>query len=158
VTVEREYLDKFLDIQREALIDAVSGLTDEQSRAKLVSSLTTPIALVKHAAAAERSWFQRTISGWAPERFTGYARGDDASFEVPEDQTLAQVIDEFRQASAVSREIAATHDLDEEFEHWRLGDVSMRFIYLHMIRELARHAGHADILVEQLTRPITGSA
>lgn len=154
MSVEREYLDKFLDVQRDALIDAVSGLTDEQARTKLVTSLTTPISLVKHCAAAERSWFQRTISGWGPEKFTGYARGDDASFEVPADQTLAQVIDEFRQACAISRELGASHDLDEEFAHWRLGDVSMRFIYLHMIRELARHAGHADILVEQLTRPI----
>jgi len=48
-----------------------------------------------------------------------------------------------------SRLIAATQALDDEYP-WHLGPVSLRFIYAHMIQELARHAGHGDILVEQI--------
>ena len=45
--------------------------------------------------------------------------------------------------------MAADHDLDEQFP-WHQGPVNLRFIYGHMIAEFARHAGHGDILVEQI--------
>jgi len=48
-----------------------------------------------------------------------------------------------------SRQVAEAHALDEQFP-WHQGSVSLRFIYAHMIAELARHAGHCDVLVEQL--------
>ena len=66
----------------------------------------------------------------------------------PED-TVDSALGAFHAACRRSREVAAAHDLDEQFP-WHRGPVSLRFIYLHMIAELARHAGHGDILVEQL--------
>jgi hypothetical protein len=51
---------------------------------------------------------------------------------------------------AVSRSIAASHELTDTAPHPELGQVSLRWIYVHMIDETARHAGHADILREQL--------
>lgn len=47
-------------------------------------------------------------------------------------------------------QVAAAHDLDDLAVHDRRGPVSLRWIYLDMVRELARHAGHGDILREQL--------
>ena len=61
-----------LDASRTALIGSVARLTDAQSRSRLVPSLTTPIALVKHCAAAERVWFQRTVAGLAEAECDGY--------------------------------------------------------------------------------------
>ena len=55
----------------------------------------------------------------------------------------------FAAAGEHSRAVAASHDLDEQFP-WHHGPVSLRFVYVHMIAELARHAGHGDILAEQL--------
>ncbi|MGH3435357.1 MAG: DUF664 domain-containing protein [Sciscionella sp.] len=49
-----------------------------------------------------------------------------------------------------SREIAANHSMDDTAEHHLVGTVNLRFIYLGMIGDIARHAGHADILVEQI--------
>ena len=49
-----------------------------------------------------------------------------------------------------SDELAAKHDLDDTVEHHHVGTVSLRFIYVGMIAEVSRHAGHADILVEQI--------
>ncbi len=116
----------------------------------MVPSLTTPIGLIKHCGAAERVWFQRTIDGLDESRCDGYARGDDYGWMVPPEQTLAQVIAEYESAAARSRAIARTVSDDEVFVHYRRGTVSFSWICAHMIEELARHAGHADILVEQI--------
>jgi hypothetical protein len=56
---------------------------------------------------------------------------------------------DFDEACDISRAVAAAHDLDETWP-WYDGPVSLRYVYGHMIAELARHAGHGDILVEQL--------
>lgn len=148
---ERKILETVLDANRFALVDSVSGLSDAQARMRLVPSLTTPLSLVKHCAAAERVWFQRTLAGLPPSRCDGYATGDDRSWLTSDTETVGDVIAEYERACARSRDIAARHELDEVAEHYRRGAVTLRWIYTHMIEELARHAGHADILVEQIS-------
>lgn len=81
----------------------------------------------------------------------GYAIADNGSFVVADDETLAGVIAEFERASERSRVIAADFDLDDITTRPRVGDVSLRFIYLLLIEDFARHAGHGDILEEQIT-------
>jgi hypothetical protein len=143
---ERFLLENMLDRNRAGLIHTVHGLTDEEARRRLVPSLTTPIALIKHAAAAERMWFQRFLeSGGDTPR-----PGETGSFTVGENETLADVIAEFERASERSRLIAAHYDLNDTKQHPRVGTISIRWIYLLMIEEFARHAGHSDILCEQL--------
>ncbi len=147
---ERELLENTLQLQRCELLAAVSGLSDAQARLGLVPSLTTPISLVKHCAAAERIWFQRTLAGWPVDECTGKAVGGDTSFLVTDHETLDDVVAEYEAACVISDDIAARHDLDDTAEHSLVGTVSLRFIYLGLIAEVARHAGHADILVEQI--------
>lgn len=147
---ERDLLENTLQLHRFELVAAVDGLSDAQARLHLVPSLTTPISLVKHCAAAERIWFQRTLAGRRLEHCTGHAIGGDDSFQVADNETLAQVIDEYAAACATSDDIASHHALDDTAEHSLVGTVSLRFIYLGMIGEVARHAGHADILAEQI--------
>ncbi|MFF0488467.1 DUF664 domain-containing protein [Nocardia sp. NPDC004068] len=65
-------------------------------------------------------------------------------------ESLAEVIAEYAAACARSREIAARFELDDVVEHHLVGAVNLRFVYLGMIGDIARHAGHADILVEQI--------
>ena len=156
---ERELLENTLDLNRAEIVAAVGGLTDSEARAKLVPSLTTPISLIKHCAAAERIWFQRTLAGIDAEACDGFAvTGGEASFNVSDDETLADVIAEYLRACDRSRQLAADHGLDDTAEHRIAGTVSLRFIYVNMIAEVARHAGHADILVEQVRaqRPASG--
>jgi hypothetical protein len=147
---ERELLENTLELNRAELVRAVQQLSDTQARAKLVPSLTTPISLVKHCAAAERIWFQRTLAGISLDACDGHATGGDGSFHVTDDETLAQVIDEYIAACRRSNELAAGFQLDDVAKHHVVGTVSLRFIYLGMIAEVARHAGHADILAEQI--------
>ncbi|MGW4848330.1 DinB family protein [Nocardia brasiliensis] len=147
---ERTLIENMLDRNREALIDTVRGLSEADARRKLVASLTTPISLIKHAAGAERIWFQRFWAGLDEADCDGYSRRDEGTFAVAEDESLADVIAEFERASERSREIAAGFDLDDTKDNPREGKVSMRWTLLAMIEEFARHAGHGDILREQI--------
>jgi len=147
---ERELLEGFLEYHRNVVRGKLRGLSEADARRRLVPSLTTPIGLVKHAAAVERAWFQHYLGGQPREQIAGNARGDTASWEVGDDETIATVTAEYDQACAESRRIAADADLDHTVPHDRLGPVSLRWIYVHMIREHARHIGHADILREQI--------
>ncbi|MEV6670947.1 DinB family protein [Streptomyces sp. NPDC051162] len=145
---ERQLLEYMLDHTRAELIDTVSGLSETEARRRLVPSMTTPIGLVKHAAFAERNWFQRVLAGLPDSECDGAMVGE-ASFVVGDDETVADVIAEFERASARARTIAADIDLDVIRQHPVFGTVSLRWIYLLMIQEFARHAGHGDILREQ---------
>ena len=49
--------------------------------------------------------------------------------------------------------ITSSHSLDDVALHNRRSPLSLRWIYLHLVRELARHAGHGDILREQILEP-----
>lgn len=144
-------LEHMLDRNRQALIDTARGLSEADARRRLVTSLTTPIGLIKHAAFAERRWFQRILHGLDESECDGYATPDDGSFVVAHGETLADVIAEFERASGRSRAIAADYKLDDTGTHPSAGDVSLRFIYLLLIEEFARHAGHGDTLREQIT-------
>lgn len=147
---ERVVVENVLDRNREALIATVRGLSDEDARRRLVASLTTPISLIKHAAAAERIWFQRFWADMAESECDGYSRRDEGTFTVDEDESLSDVIAEFERASLRSRVIASRFELDATKVNPLEGVVSMRWTLLAMIEEFARHAGHGDILREQI--------
>ncbi|HEY9565134.1 MAG TPA: DUF664 domain-containing protein [Nocardioides sp.] len=147
---ERAMLENMVALNRESLIDSVEKLTEAEARQRLVPSLTTPLGLVNHVAAAERSWFQRRVAALPEDEWDGHAYGDDASFAVTDEDTIASAIRQLRSAAARSATIAAPLDLDFTIEHDHHGTLSLRWILLHMVREIARHAGHMDILVEQL--------
>lgn len=147
---EREIIEDMLDRNRQALIESVRGLSEADARRRLVTSLTTPISLLKHAAAAERIWFQRFWADLDQSECDGYSHRDEGTFAVSDDESLPDVIAEFERASRRSRAIAAGFELDDTKENPREGTVSMRWTLLAMIQEFARHAGHGDILREQI--------
>ncbi|MFE4499767.1 DinB family protein [Rhodococcus sp. NPDC056743] len=151
---ERSIIENMLDRNREALIETVRGLSDDDARRQLVASLTTPISLIKHAAAAERIWFQRFWVGLDESECDGYSRRDDGTFAVADGESLAEVIAEFERASQRSRVIASRFHLDDTMDIPHEGTVSMRWTLLLMVQEFARHAGHGDILREQIDKPI----
>ncbi|PKZ64101.1 mini-circle protein [Gordonia terrae] len=147
---ERSVIEDMLDSNRRALIATAHGLSESDARRRLVPSLTTPISLIKHAAAAERIWFQRFWGGLAENECDGYSRRDEGTFSVADTESLAEVIAEFERASQRSREIASQFSLDDTQRQPIEGVVSMRWTMLAMIQEFARHAGHGDILREQI--------
>ncbi|MCF8605819.1 DinB family protein [Gordonia sp. HY442] len=147
---ERQIIDDAIDRNREALIATVERLPAGEVRRSLVPSATTPIGLVKHAASAERFWFQRFLAGRDESECDGPASPGEASFAVSEHERLEDVVAEFRAASEVSRSISSQLDLSDVVRNSRDEPVSVRYVLVHMVEELARHGGHADILVEQI--------
>jgi hypothetical protein len=145
---ERGVLEGLLDVQREQIAGILDGLDETDARARLVPSLTAPLSLVKHATFAERVWFHSRVGG-VSRADLGLPETVEESWVLTPEDTVASVREGFLAACEHSRRVAAGHDLDEEFE-WHVGPVNLRYMYAHMIAELARHAGHGDILVEQL--------
>lgn len=146
---DRAALEQMLDVQRAEMVGLLDGITEEQARRRLVPSLTTLLGLVKHACFVERVWFHHRVDG-VPRQQLGLPDEIDESFRLSDSDTIASVRADFEAACVRSREIAARHvDLAEQFP-WRLGPVSLRFIFAHMAQEYARHAGHGDILREQI--------
>lgn len=146
---ERKTLVDLLADNRAEILALLEDLTEEQARRRLVPSLTTLLGLVKHASQAERVWFHATIRSRDRVEIGAYADIDD-SFRLGPDDTIASVSAEFRDVCAESDRIAMSYDLEDTGTHPRLGEVSLRWMYVHMIEELARHAGHGDILREQI--------
>jgi len=148
LAAERDLLEAMLDAQRTEIAGLLDGLDDDEARRRLVPSLTTPLGLVKHATFVEKVWFHSRVAG-VPRAEVGIPDTVDESFVLEPSDTVSSVREAYVAACEGSRLIAATQALDDEYP-WHLGPVSLRFIYAHMIQELARHAGHGDILVEQI--------
>jgi len=146
---EREQIESFLHDSRAEIVGLLDGLTEEQARRRLVPSLTTLLGLVKHAAFVERVWFDVALAGQTRAEIGLPATVDD-SFILTDDDTIDSVLAQYRQAWTNADEIAAAYSLDDLAMHNRRGPLSLLWIYLHMIEELARHAGHGDILREQI--------
>jgi hypothetical protein len=74
----------------------------------------------------------------------------NATFRIEPEDTVEGLIADYDRQCELSRQIAAHNDLADTAPHHKLGKVSLRWIYVHMIEETARHAGHADVLREQI--------
>ncbi len=145
---ERSTLEAFLDDYRDIVVRKVSGLSDADARRKLVASPTTVGGLIKHLRWAEYGWFDQLLQ----ERSSDNRRTHERSWEfdfLPE-ESLATLIAEYQTQCEGSRRIAARFPLGHAVPHCRIGTVSLRWIYVHMIEETARHTGQIDILREQL--------
>ena len=152
---EREVLEAFLDMYRDIIVRKASGLSEEDIRRRFVPSDTTLAGLLQHLAAVERGWFHHQVGRIPREEIPENSKGDPSTWHVADERTIGDLVAEYQAACQRSREIAAQHDLDFAVPNARLGQVSLRWNYVHMIEETARHAGHADI-IRELTDGATG--
>ncbi|MCZ7423412.1 MULTISPECIES: DinB family protein [unclassified Micromonospora] len=141
--------ETFIDEHRRALTSCLDGLTEEQARRSLVVSRTTLLGLVKHATFVEKVWFDEAVTGRSRAEI-GIPATPDESFVLDDDDTIASVQQAHREACAASRQATSSLGLDDILPGNRRGPLPLRWVYLHVLRELAQHCGHADILREQL--------
>jgi Protein of unknown function (DUF664) len=145
----RVQFEAFLDEHRGALNRCLAGLTEEQVRRSLVASRTTLLGLVKHATFVEKVWFDEAITCRSRAEI-GIPATPDESFILDDDDTIATVQRAHRDACEASRRATSSLELDDKVHGNRRGPLPLRWVYLHVLRELAQHCGHADILREQL--------
>jgi hypothetical protein len=145
----RIQFEAFLDEHRTALNGCLDGLTEEQARRSLVPSRTTLLGLVKHATFVEKAWFDEAVT-CRPRAEIGMPPTSDESFILHDGDTIATVRQAHREACEASRRATSSMGLDDTLLSNRRGPRPLRWVYLHVLRELAQHCGHADILREQL--------
>lgn len=153
-TDERDALCAFLDKQRAALVRKVTGVSDADARRAPTASPLSLLGILKHSARWERRWFQIILAGrrfpgeWPEE---GAPEDFDEDFHVDEGDTVERWLAYYEEQTALSRELAAATDLAAHCA-WQPGaaEYNLRWVLLHMIEEVARHAGHADFIRETL--------
>ena len=145
----RAQFEAFLDELRRVLNNCLDGVTEEQARRSLVPSRTTLLGLVKHATFVEKVWFDEAVT-CRPRAEIGIPATPDESFILDDSDTIATVQQAHREACESSRRATSSLGLDDILRGNRRGPLPLRWVYLHLLRELAQHCGHADILREQL--------
>ncbi|MEU3188255.1 DinB family protein [Streptomyces sp. NPDC006923] len=156
VAGEREMLDGWLEYHRETLAVKCSGLDGKQLRETSVPpSDLSLLGLVRHMAEVERSWFRNVL---ADEKVPPIYYSDDdpdGDFHPGEDDTWDEAYATWQAEVARARELAAPHGLDDlgagpRRERTTGEPYNLRWIYIHMIEEYARHNGHADLIRERI--------
>jgi uncharacterized damage-inducible protein DinB len=148
-------LQGWLDFHRQTLLRKCSGLDGAAlARASCPPSGLSLLGLVRHMTEVERNWLRRA---WQHDLGWVYCTDEDpdGDFDRIDPTRAAADVAAFEAEVAACQGSLAGHRLDEEvaFPHPRDGShrtFSVRWIYLHMIEEYARHNGHADLLREQI--------
>ena len=149
---ERAALQSWLDYHRATLLFKCQGLTGEQLVLRTAEPSTLSLlGLVRHMTDVERAWFRRRLAGQAHLPYL-YWRDDhpDGDFDLADADGAEAVFETFRTECALADAAAAGRSLDDTFVSSDGYTLDLRWIYLHMIEEYARHNGHADILRERL--------
>lgn len=143
----RGRVEELLEEYRTALYDCVEGLTEEEARARLVPSKTTLLGLIKHVTYVEGVWFDQAVTGRTYAEI-GIATTPDRSFTLNKADTIDSIRAAYRERCERSR--ATMDELSLEDTVDGRGDRAVWALHLQVLRELAHHAGHADILREQI--------
>jgi uncharacterized damage-inducible protein DinB len=150
---ERTTLESWLDFHRATLAVKCEGLDDEQAAEPSVPpSGFTLTGLVQHLAEVERNWFRRVLAGeHAPPIYDPEADpdGPDGGFDLAENATLSAARATWQEEIAAARDLCAARALTDT-GRFMGQDVSLRWIYVHLIEEYARHNGHADLIRERI--------
>jgi Protein of unknown function (DUF664) len=163
VADERSALREFLAYHQSAYFAVSYGLTDEQARSAPTVSALSIGGLIKHATAMQGNWMARVaaapdLPAKDPRPFDVIAKEFGDQHVMRPDETLDGLVRAFETQNAKSLRLVETADLDatvpvpqdipwfpKNQEAW-----SVRWVILHVINELARHAGHADIIREAI--------
>jgi uncharacterized damage-inducible protein DinB len=150
---ERTTLDSWLDFHRATLAMKCAGLDDKQAAEPSVPpSGFTLTGLVQHLAEVERNWFRRVLAGEdAPPIYDPEAdpNAPDGGFDLAENATLAAALATWQAEISRARDLCAARALTAT-GRFMGQDVSLRWIYVHLIEEYARHNGHADLIRERI--------
>ncbi|WP_072805114.1 DinB family protein [Rhodococcoides yunnanense] len=154
LTGEKADIARMLADQRKNFLYTVKGITDEQARERTTVSELTLGGLLNHVVSNERSWMKIIADMDEHSEFDMSRMGTE--YVLGPDQTVAGLLAEFEQVAADTETALASLNLDEQIplptapwapeRTWQ----SARFTLLHILREIAQHAGHADIIRESL--------
>ncbi|MBO1753667.1 DinB family protein [Allobranchiibius sp. CTAmp26] len=136
----------FLEWQRHGIRYALDGITDAQARLRPIPSTTLTLGgLLKHVVATERSWIRTDV-----ERGEEEPRTDE--FILGDDETVAELLAAWQVEATHTEDVVRSGiALEREVPDYQGGPSNnVRWVLLHLVEEMARHAGHADLLREAI--------
>lgn len=146
------FLHQRLKKVREVLIWKLDGLSEYDARRPLTATGTNLLGLVKHAATWEARYFGEVFGRPFPEPLPRWQDSDGSDLWVTEDETRAQIIEFYQRVAAHAD--ATISDLPPDapghVPWWPRPDIDLFTVVVHILDDLTRHAGHADILREQI--------
>lgn len=149
VLPERDMLDGWLEFRRMTLLLKCEDLDEEARKRRPVKTSRLSLhGLVRHMAEVERNWFRRVLLKDPDAPYIWFDPTVEDSELVPlDDADWAADLSAWKSECDASRRAAASHELDDTgLRHGQ--PCSLRWVYVHMIEEYARHNGHADLLRE----------
>ena len=150
VADERTMYQGWLDFHRGTLLWKGAGLTDEQLKTASVSpSSMTLLGLLRHMAEVERWWFRTKAAGLALPDLYSPPQDENGDFDKVTEAVVEQDVAAFTAECQAADEAVREMSLEDTFTG-RNGPISLRWVYVHMIEEYARHNGHADLLRERI--------
>ena len=149
---ERETLEGSLDRYRAVVERKVDGLVPNDAKRAMTPTGMSVLGILKHLGWVERGWFRETFAGEDVEAID--AEGDNTpEFAIDDDDTVESVIGFYRAEVRESRRVckdAPSLDVLSAKETPYRGQVTLRWIMVHMLEETARHAGHLDLMRESI--------
>jgi hypothetical protein len=149
---ERETLEGFLDWYRAVVERNVDGLTLNDATRVMAPTGLSPLGVLKQLGLAERGWFRETFTGDDVEAID--VDGDNSpEFTIGDDDTVESVIGFYRAEVEESRRVcrdAPSLDALSAREALYRGHVTLRWILVHLLEDTARHAGHLDVMRENI--------
>jgi len=160
---ERQILVNFLAFAQNAFFAVAYGLSDQDARSTPTVSSLSIGGLIKHVTGVQRNWVERAAAAPGfpppdPRSFEEQTAAHAEQFLMRDDETLEELLDGLRKQNAQTLRAFADADLDaavpvprnvpwfpKGIDHW-----SVRWVGMHLIEEMSRHAGHADIIRESI--------
>jgi len=145
---ERDMYQGWLDFHRGTLVWKCTGLTDEQLKTAAIGPSTlTLLGLLRHMTEVERAWFRARAAALTLPDLYCTDRDEDGDFDGVAHAVVDLDFATFTAECLAADGAVAALSLDHTFAG-RKGPISLRWVYVHMIEEYARHNGHADLLRE----------
>ena len=148
----KDFLHDRLQTIREALVWKLDALSEYDIRRPLTATGTNLLGLVKHMATCEAWYFGEVFARPSPEPLGRWQDADGSDLWVTPGETREQIIDFYQRARGHADATIQELPLDApgHVPWWSQSDVKLFTIMIHVLQETTRHAGHADILREQL--------
>jgi hypothetical protein len=150
----KEYLHSDLRDVREAMLWKLDGLGEYDARRPLTYTGTNLLGLIKHLSITEAWYFGEVFGRPFPERLPWWDEDAErgADMWATEDESRADIVDRYKRVWEHSDATISALDIDAPgyVPWWPRPYVKLFNVMVHVLTETNRHAGHADILREQL--------
>jgi hypothetical protein len=151
----KKTLQKYLQEARDALVWKLDGLSEYDIRRPLTPTGTNLLGLIKHMTLVEAGYFGDTFGRPYTDQLSWWDETkaeDNSDMFATADESREDIVESYRRTWAHADATIEALDLDASgrVPWWRVPEVSLHRILVHVVAEIHRHAGHADIVREEI--------